>query len=114
MQLAFIMMKQKNIFSNLHEQFDEEIIENLVNAKSIKVERIISKGHASPLGFWYDQDWHEWVCVLEGYAILEFDNDESDLVLGKGDYVLIPAHKKHRVKWTDPNRHTLWLAIYYS
>jgi cupin 2 domain-containing protein len=31
-----------------------------------------------------------------------------------GAYVHIPAHRKHRVEWTDPNQPTIWLAVHYS
>jgi len=31
-----------------------------------------------------------------------------------GDYLLIPAHKRHRVEWTKPDIETLWLAIHFN
>ena len=29
-----------------------------------------------------------------------------------GDWVILPAHCRHRVAWTDPVRETLWLAVH--
>jgi len=29
-----------------------------------------------------------------------------------GDHVFLPAHKRHRVTWTDPDRPTVWLAVH--
>ena len=31
-----------------------------------------------------------------------------------GDFVNIPAHKKHRVEWTTPDEPTVWLAVHYG
>ena len=69
----------------------------LLEAANMRIERIVSHGHASPSGLWYDQDQHEWVVVLK-----------------PGDFVNIPAHKKHRVEWTMPDEPTIWLAVHYG
>ena len=83
----------------------------LLNAANIRIERIVSHGHASPEGFWYDQDEHEWVIVLKGAARLQFEYSNVDMK--PGDFVKIPAHKKHRVEWTMPNEPTIWLMVHY-
>ena len=90
-----------------------EIIEELVATDSCAVERIISRGHASPDGFWYDQSRDEWVVVLAGRAGLRFEGRAEIIELGPGDYLAIPAHCKHRVDWTDPETDTVWLAVHY-
>jgi len=106
-----IVMK-KNIFDNIPSNIPEEIIESLIDSDGIKIERIISKGHVSPKDFWYDQDKNEFVILLKGRATLLFENDEQ-IILSAGDYIIIPAHKKHRVEWTVPETETIWLAIFY-
>ncbi|MEZ6091453.1 MAG: cupin domain-containing protein [Pirellulaceae bacterium] len=68
--------------------------------------------HASPEGFWYDQEENEWVVVLKGEAALLFEDGESVQMM-PGDHVLIPAHRKHRVQWTTPDEPTVWLAVFY-
>ena len=106
------MKNTGNIFSNIPNNLPEEIFETIVANDKIKIERIVSKGQSSPKDFWYDQDQNEWVIVLEGKARLVFEGNET-INLNKGDYINIPAHKKHRVEWTDPHVETIWLAIYY-
>jgi cupin 2 domain-containing protein len=83
-----------------------------LNSEHIRLERIISKGQISAENFWYDQDENEWVVVLKGKAKLKFENEEI-LEMETGDYINIPAHKKHRVDWTTPETETIWLAIFY-
>jgi len=78
------------------------------------VERIVSHGHCSPDGFWYDQDENEWVILLKGSAGLRFEDQDSVLVLNPGDYLHINGHQRHRVEWTDPKQETIWLAVYYK
>ena len=103
---------KKNILNNIPSHIPEEIIDTLIDSDQIKVERIISKGHVSPKDFWYDQDKNEFVILLKGSAKLLFENDVQ-IILSAGDCLNIPAHKKHRVEWTDPEIETIWLAIFY-
>jgi cupin 2 domain-containing protein len=71
---------------------------------------IISNGHASPDGFWYDQNAHEWVLLLEGEADLEWADGER-IHLRRGDTLHISAHTRHRVAATS--RPAVWLAVFY-
>ena len=89
-------------------------MEDLVDDGSVRIERIVSKGHASPEGFWYDQEDDEWVLLLEGSAGLLFEDEEEVVVLRRGDHLRIPAHRRHRVSWTAPGEETVWLAVYYE
>ena len=101
-----------NIFDAIPENIESEIFELLAKSDGTRIERIISKGHKSPDSGWYDQDENEWVLVLRGEAILLFE-DGTSVNLKAGDYINIPAHKKHKVEWTDPKVETVWLAVHY-
>jgi cupin 2 domain-containing protein len=90
---------------------NEDINEILVRP-GLKIERIISHGHASPPGFWYEQVWDEWVIVLSGSAKLRFEDEAEARLLVVGDYVFIPAQKRHRVDWTCATGPTVWLAVH--
>ena len=102
-----------NLFSDLPESLTEELEQQLLSSEHLNIRRIVSKGHSSPIDFWYDQSDNEWVLVLQGEGILEFEKGE-DLHLKQGTFCYIPAHQKHRVKWTPENQITLWLAIHFS
>ncbi len=101
-----------NLLSSLPENLDEEVFESIHEARHVRIERIISRGHTSPEQGWYDQDEHEWVVVLEGAGTVRFE-EGREVHLEKGDHLVIPAHARHRVSWTDPERVTVWLAIFY-
>jgi len=100
-----------NLFDDLPAQLPAELVQSLLSARSLRVERIISHGHASPNGSWYDQPEHEFVVVLRGAAQLRFEEGLLDLTAGS--FINIPAHKRHRVEWTDPDQPTIWLAVHY-
>lgn len=102
-----------NIFELVPADISDELFENIVSSASMRIERIISKGHASPASGWYDQDEHEWVIVLKGEAKIEIEN-QALVHLVSGSYLNIPAHTRHKVSWTAPDTETIWLAIYYT
>ncbi|KTG17544.1 MULTISPECIES: cupin domain-containing protein [unclassified Guyparkeria] len=102
-----------NLFENLPAPAAEEWFEALVEADHVTVERIVSRGHASPASGWYDQPRHEWVVVLKGCAVVAFDGGD-EVRLGPGDHLTIAAHRRHRVAWTDPDEDTVWLAVHYD
>ncbi len=106
-------MNPTNIFDSLPKTLHKEVFEDIVHSQTVRIERIVSRGHTSPDSGWYDQEESEWVMVIEGRASLEFENG-SRCNLSAGDYVNIPAHIKHRVAWTDPNEITVWLAVFYN
>jgi cupin 2 domain-containing protein len=91
---------------------DEEFLE-LVATPAVRIERIVSLGQATPPGEWLEQDWAEWVILLEGAARLQFEAEPEARVLVRGDHVAIPGHARHRVEWTDPDRATVWLAVHH-
>ena len=101
-----------NLLADLPRHLPDELFTTLLEAANVRIERIVSHGHASPLGFWYDQDRHEWVVVLKGAARLRFEDETVEMK--PGDFVNIPAHKKHRVEWTTPDEPTVWVAIHYG
>ena len=103
----------KNLFFSIPDNIEEEIVEDLLKHDNLRIERILSKGQSSPAESWYDQEEHEWVIVLDGCGIISFE-DGKEIKLCKGDYLNIPAHVKHKVKWTDPDKVTIWLAIFYK
>lgn len=105
-------MKKSNIFDLIPATLKDELFEELISKDGIKIERIVSHGHVTPEFEWYDQRSSEWVILLQGEAIISFLN-EDDVRLKAGDYINIPAHKKHRVSWTKPDEDTLWLAVHY-
>ena len=100
-----------NLFAEIPRNVSAELTTLLAQNAHVRIERIVSTGHASPAGFWYDQPEQEWVVVLRGAARLEFADRTLELVAG--DHVLIPAHQRHRVAWTAPNEPTIWLAVFF-
>lgn len=107
-------MATGNVFADVPDRLDGEQIVELLSTAAIRIERIVSTGHASPPEFWYDQDRPEWVMLLAGSAGLLFDGETEPRRLAPGDYIHIGAHRRHRVAWTDPAQPTIWLAIHHQ
>ena len=102
-----------NLFESIPDVTGGEIFEPLIQTSHFKLEKIISKGHATPPGEWYDQDMEEWVILLKGSAGLLFEGETEIRVMRPGDYLHIPSRRRHRVEWTDAVEKTIWLALHY-
>jgi cupin 2 domain-containing protein len=103
-----------NLLADLPSSRAGEIVETLASGRGARIERIVSHGQASPDGFWYDQDAAEFVVLLSGAARLRFADEAEARALAPGDAIDIAAHRRHRVEWTDPERPTVWLVIFYA
>ncbi|TAL69942.1 MAG: cupin domain-containing protein [Bacteroidetes bacterium] len=107
------MVEKKNIFENILQYSDKEIFENIILNGNLKIERIISYPNSTQDNIWYDQPQDEWVILLQGSATLELE-DEKLLNLNPGDYLFLPSHTKHKVRETNKEEPTIWLAIHYK
>jgi cupin 2 domain-containing protein len=103
-----------NLFETLTEHAGAEQFIELLARPGLRIERIVSTGHASPPDFWYDQPHGEWVVVLQGEARLLLEGESGLRVLRRGDFIDLAPHQRHRVEWTHPDLATIWLAVHYT
>lgn len=101
-----------NIFNDIKIDKENEQFIDLLKHENVRIEKIVSNGQCSPIDFWYEQDENEFVILLKGEAILEFENE--DVHLKEGDFINISSKQKHRVKYTSKNSTTIWLAVFYK
>ncbi len=110
---GFLVLEIGNIFVDLPTPDVDEIFEDLVRTEGLAIERIVSIRPSLPADQWYDQEQAEWVLLLRGRAGLLFEGCDEEIVMCPGDYVRIPAHRRHKVVWTDPGQETIWLTVHY-
>jgi len=103
-----------NLMSKLPTSAPDEVFEPLLEAKRLRLERIVSTGQVTPAGEWLVQDWDEWVVLLTGGARLMIDGELASRELRPDDWINIPARMRHRVEWTSQDPPTVWLALYYN
>jgi cupin 2 domain-containing protein len=106
-------METGHLYQNIPAELPDEMSACLAQSKSMKIERIVSRGHRSAPGFWYEQQDNEWVLLVKGEAELRFEKENRVVHLTEDMYVNIPAHEKHRVEWTREGVDTIWLAVFY-
>ena len=104
-------MQKYNIFEQIIVDKNEERFFEIFKNETIKIEKIVSNGQKSPENFWYEQEKSEFVLLLEGFAIVEFEDFEMELK--KGDCLNIGVMEKHRVKFTSLDEPTVWFAVFY-
>ena len=91
-----------------------ELIETLCRRPGLRIKRIISTGQATPEDEWYDQEDDEFVLLVAGAARLLIAGEGQERELRPGDWVLLPAHCRHRVTWTESDPPAVWLAIHFA
>jgi cupin 2 domain-containing protein len=106
-------MLQGSLLTQLPKELPDELVTSLVSSAALRIERIVSRGHVSPPGFWYDQAEHEFVLVVQGQARIHLEG-RDEVTLESGGWLCIPAHLKHRVSYTVPDVDTIWLAVFYA
>lgn len=104
----------ENLFNAIPATLKDELIQTLAASCSVRIERIVSDGHATPPGEWYDQKREEWVLLVSGGATLQFDDNAPPLTLKPGDHVMIPANCRHRIERTDLLQKTIWVAVHFD
>ena len=102
-----------SLFQNIPRELPDELFDTICSTDHVKIERIVSREHASPRDSWYDQDRNEFVLLVRGRAGLKFAGEDEIVILEEGEYLSIPAHVRHRVEWTDTMGDTVWLAVHY-
>lgn len=101
-----------NVLAAIPAELPAELLEVLAEGRAFRLERIVSRGHVTPAGEWYDQDRDEWVVLLSGAARLAFEGEVAERELAPGDWLWIPARVRHRVAWTHPSEPSVWLALH--
>lgn len=108
------MIPIQNLYAPLPDASASEHVATLLQTAQWRLERIVSLGQQTPPGQWYDQATAEWVMLLTGEAQLQIEGETGRRTLRPGDYLLLPAHVRHRVEWTHPTQPSIWLALHYT
>jgi cupin 2 domain-containing protein len=108
-----VAVPKQNLFDHIPSTLRSEFVERLAGKKGVRIERIISRGHSSAEGYWYDQAETEWVLLVRGAARIRFEADNTTLEMKAGDHITIAPRVRHRVEWTAPDKETIWLAVFY-
>ena len=104
-----------NLFQSIPDDLPDELQELLAEGEgTVRIERIVSRGHTSPPDFWYDQEEREWVVLLSGSATLQFEDEPHPHTLQPGDWLNIAPHRRHRVQATAADGDTVWLAVFFG
>jgi hypothetical protein len=102
-----------NLLTGLPEAKRAEVFTKLLARPGVRIERIVSRGQATPDDEPMVQDSDEWVLLLEGAAGIRIE--DSDVVsLCPGDHLFIARGQKHWVAWTAKDRPSVWLAIHFD
>lgn len=104
----------ENLLQGLPPTAEAELVTRLAEGGGFHLERIVSWGQATPDGDWYDQESDEWVLLLSGGAELLIEGEAMPRRLRPGDFLLLPAHRRHRVEWTAEDQPTIWLALHFK
>lgn len=106
-------IKVENYFSGFLKSHSKENYYDLLKNKKFVLEKIVSKGYATPRNVWLLEDKNEFVLLLKGTAELLFENGVTTK-LKEGDYFIIPSGIKHKVIKTSKKPLCYWLTLHYK
>ncbi len=106
------MVHVGDLLAGISDVSGAELFETVATIAGVRIERIVSQGQSTAAGEWYDQAWHEWVLLVKGEALLLIEGEQAPHRLLPGQWMLLPAHCRHRVEWTLPDQETIWLALH--
>ena len=96
-----------NIFNDISKLEDhEETFQKLLSHNNVTIERIVSKSFKN--GSWMVQQHDEWVLLIQGEALMEFN--DRNISLKQGEHLFIKAHEAHRV--LETSEVAIWLAVH--
>ena len=87
---------------------EDEIVDILKENENVRIERIISTGQVSD---WMIQENKEYVLLLQGIAIIEFNDKKVEMKAG--DTLFIEKLERHRVSYTSKNPCCIWFCIHF-
>lgn len=85
-----------------------ELEETIYENGYIKIIRIVSSGETTDF---MESPMNEHVFLIQGKARINFENDK-EIEMSTGDYILIEKNTRHRVSYTSSEPHCLWHCIY--
>lgn len=87
---------------------EDEIVDILKENENVRIERIISTGQVSD---WMIQERNEYVVLLQGNAIIEFNDKKVEMKAG--DTLFIEKQERHRVSYTSESPCCIWFCIHF-
>ena len=103
----------ENVLKKLPPAKRAEAFSELLKRPGLRIERIVSRGQATPEVEPMVQNHDEWVLLLEGAAGMRIE-DSAEVRLAPGDHLLIAKGQKHWVTYTAKDRATVWLAVHLA
>lgn len=105
-------MRVPNLFRDLATGPGETIDALLTGRGDVTVERIVSHGGRAPAEGVFEQDWTEFVVLMQGEARLVTLEPDKTFDLKPGDWLEIPPKRRHYVAWTSREPPAIWLAVH--
>ena len=100
-----------NLFAKLPAARRAEVFTDLLERPGVRIERIVSRGQATPEDAPMVQEQDEWVVLLSGEAGIRVE-DSVEVTLRPGDHLTILGGQRHWVTYTAKDEPTVWLAVH--
>lgn len=100
-----------NLFARLPAARRAEAFTALLERPGVRIERIVSRGQATPQDEPMVQEQDEWVVLLAGEAGIRIE-DSATVTLRPGDWIAIAGGQRHWVTHTAADEPTIWLAVH--
>ena len=90
------------------------VLETLFENSDVKIERVTAHGQITPDGDFPDEPSHEFLVLLKGQLVLEYQDETESAKLGPGDFAIADADQRTRADYTSVDEETVWIKVSFA
>ena len=87
------------------------VIETLFENRSIKIDRVTARGQITPPGEFPPEPSYEFIHLLKGQLVLEYNGEAEKVSLKPGDYAIKAPDQRTRADFTAEDGETVYLKV---
>jgi quercetin dioxygenase-like cupin family protein len=90
------------------------VIETLFENTTIKIDRVTVRGHITPKGEFPKEPSFEFIHLLKGQLVLEYEGEREKVRLKPGEHAIKGPDQRTRADFTPVDEETVYLKVSYK
>ncbi len=87
------------------------VLETLFESSDVKIEKVTANGQITPAGDFPDEPSAEFIVLLKGELVLEYQDETETVHLKPGDHAIAGPDQRTRAEFTSEEEETVWIKV---